>query len=271
MDHRALPFLGTIPEDVQEWLRQATLQHLWEAQPGILLRWIKEFELDQYKKIAHILFCKDWIRFNLTGALGTEYSDISGGGLLNNTTRRYEMSILEALGIPEAFDCLPEIHASTTVVGKITPQAANCTGLLSGTPVVSGLFDVVANPIGSGLTAPGRLCSIMGTWNINVALSENPVIPTKIRQCTIFGDDRYYACIDSSTTSASNLEWVLKNVLHGSIGYEEFESIISHYKSGDLTLQFMPFLHGGLRPGNPGAAFIGLNSEHTPRQICCAR
>jgi L-xylulokinase len=103
----------------------------------------------------------------------------------------------------------------------------------------------------------------MGTWNINIALSDMPVRPHKFRQCTIYADDRLYACIDSSATSASNLEWILKNIFHEQIGYDTFETIISGYKADELSLYFMPFIYGGLVPGNPGAAFVGLRSEHT--------
>jgi xylulokinase len=42
------------------------------------LVWLKNQEPRNYKKLRHLLVCKDYIRFRLTGELATEVSDASG-------------------------------------------------------------------------------------------------------------------------------------------------------------------------------------------------
>ena len=262
MDHRALSMVQAIEPQAKEELERLSLQDIWDAQPGMLLRWLKANEPAVYERVGAVLFCKDWIRYCLTGQVHTDYSDVSASGLFNNTRRSYDRTILELLGITEVEDALPEAIPSCQVAGQLTPDAAEACGLLPGVPVVGGLFDVDANPLGAGLVREGRFCVIAGTWNINVALSRSPITPKHIRQCIIYGDERFYACVDSSATSASNLEWFLQHVLDGQCSYADFEQVIGRYSPRDLDLMFMPFVHSGLRNDNPGATFYGLRSAH---------
>jgi len=262
MDHRAAGMVDAVDMEVEEELKKLTLQGVWDAQPGILLKWFKENELSDYKEINTVFFCKDWIRYCLTGQIKTEYSDISASGLLNNRTRVYDKNILELLDIPEIKDKMPEVISSYDVAGYITKQAAKETMLKHGTPVVSGLFDVTANSIGSGLVSQKQFCSIAGTWNINIALSKSCIIPERIRQCTVYADDNFYSYIDSSATSSSNLEWFMQNVLSGGCSYDDFERIIAQYGPDDVEIMFMPFIYSGLKNDNPGAVFYGLKSFH---------
>ena len=262
MDHRALHLVETFPEDRRRQLHALTLQNIWDGQPGMIAGWIKEHQPERYHQIGTILFCKDWIQSCLTGHLSTEYTDISAAGLMNNHTKAYDQAILELIGIPEMLSCLPVVIKSSQVAGAVTPEAAAQTGLISGIPVVGGMFDVTANSIGSGLIRQGQFCTIAGTWNINIALGQHPLIPQHIRQCTIYGDEQLYSYIDSSATSASNLEWFLHNVLNRSCSYDEFEHIIAQYQPSDVDLIFLPLVNGGLRNDNPGALFYGLKNYH---------
>jgi L-xylulokinase len=110
------------------------------------------------------------------------------------------------------------------------------------------------------LIHPGQLCTIAGTWNIYLALGTQPIIPDRSRQCTIYGDSNVFCYIDSSATSASNLEWFLTQALHGSCSYDKFEQVIA--EPGDAQVFFLPFIHSGFRNEHPGAMFYGLKNIH---------
>ena len=262
MDHRALPLVEAFPADRRERLEALTLQQIWDGQPGMLARWLKANEPERYAQIGAILFGKDWIQHCLTGRLSTEYTDVSASGLLNNLTKAYDPLILELLDIPELQASLPKVLSSSQVAGTVTATAAGQTGLAAGIPVVGGMFDVTANSIGSGLLRPGQFCTIAGTWNIVVAVGPQPLRPKKIRQCAVYGDAQMYSYVDSSATSASNLEWFLQNVLHRSCSYDDFEQIIAQYQPQDVDVIFLPLVNGGLRNDNPGALFAGLKNYH---------
>ena len=50
---------------------------VYAGSPHILLKWLKEKEKENFKKISTILHCKDWLNFMLTGELVTDNSDAS--------------------------------------------------------------------------------------------------------------------------------------------------------------------------------------------------
>ena len=85
----------------------------------------------------------------------------------------YSDALLEHYGIDELAGSLPPLVASDQIVGVVSESAAGLTGLVAGTPVVAGLFDVVASAIGSGLLHEGETCVIAGTWSINEVLSSD--------------------------------------------------------------------------------------------------
>ena len=270
MDHRALPVLNAFDLTTRAALRNLTLQTLWSGQPGLILRWLRQNEPGRYEQIEALLFCKDWLRYCLTGVIASDYTDISASGLYAVQARAYDAVILELLGIAEARAWLPEVRPSHQVTGVVQAGAAEQTGLTAGTPVVAGLFDVTANTLGAGLTDEGQFCSVGGTWSLNVALSRDPRVPTAIRQCTIYADETLYSNIDSSATSAANLEWFLRRALGESVTYQDFERALSAAQPADTAPLFLPFVCGGLRDDDPGGSFLGLRSAHSRDDLLVA-
>ena len=61
---------------------------------------------------------------------------------------------MTALGIPG--ESLPELTLSGTILGHISPSAAEATGIPAGTEVLAGMTDGCAAQLGSGALTPGR-------------------------------------------------------------------------------------------------------------------
>ena len=270
MDHRAQALLSELPPGARARLRELTLQTLWSGQPGLILRWLREHEPGRYNRARRLLFCKDWLRRCLTGEEASDYTDVSASGLYAVRARAYDAEIFDQLGIPEAGRWLTEVRPSWAVTGTVQASAGEQTGLAAGTPVVAGLFDVTANALGSGLVDEGCFCTVGGTWSLNIGLSRQPRIPEAIRQCTIYADERYYSYIDSSATSAANLEWLLRRVLGEDVTYGDFERALSGVATAAGQPLFLPFVCGGLRDDDPGGSFLGLRSAHGRDDILAA-
>jgi xylulokinase len=100
------------------------------------LLWIRENEPEIFRRSHKMLLAKDYIIFKLTGKFVTDYSDASGTNLFNLTEKKWDREILKALDISE--DLLPEVRPSTDRAGGITREAAEETGLITGTPVIIG-------------------------------------------------------------------------------------------------------------------------------------
>lgn len=249
-----------------------TLQSFWPAQPNALLAWFKQHEPETYENIGRVLLCKDYINYCLTGEVSTDYTDISGSSLLDVPNKAYSPELLGLYGIPEIADALPRPADSAQVIGTVTPQAAQDSGLAAGTPVVAGLFDVDASAIGAGVTRAGQACIIVGSWSINEVVTPEPVAATNLFMTSIFADPRYFLTIEASATSATNLEWFVTQFCaeerqeaerRGVSVYEVCNEAVANIPIENTNLIFHPFLYGSNVQSTARAGFYGVAGWHT--------
>lgn len=276
LDTRADAFITTwnaSSEYHQIW--QKTFQQLWAAQPPALLAWLKAHEPENYKNIGAILMCKDYIKFCLTGQTGTDYSDISASSLFDLGQRNYSDELLKNYGITECRDVLPHPIESYQIAGKVTSKAAEATGLIAGTPVVGGLFDVSATALGAGVINTGQACIIAGTWGINGVVTSEPVDDKRLFMNSIYIPEHYMA-IEASATSAINLEWFVTQFCaeetaeagrRGISVYDLCNERVKQVETGSGNLFFHPFLFGSNGQPNARAGFYGVGGWHTKNHL----
>ena len=263
-------------EIVRDWYADGTharaypqlCQQLMACQQAPLLRWMKTNEPEVYRNIRYVFSVKDYVRFRLTGEAWSEATDISGSALMDVKNGRFDRSLLELMGIGEIFDALPPLKSSSDICGCITGEAAERTGLLPGTPVAGGMFDVDACAIASGVVRPGQICTITGTWSINEFISQRPITGTQIAMNSIYAIPGYYLLEESSATSAGNLEWAIENCidtkgLSGGALYDYLQSAAGSIDPADCEVYYLPFLYGSNAHALAKACFVGLTSYHT--------
>jgi len=145
--------------------------------------WIQEHEPDTFRRIAHMGMLSDWVLFRLTGRFVTDPSAGSSSNLFDLRTRTWSASSLDLIGLSP--DVVPEVLEPGTVVDRLTPRAADETGLAAGTPVVVGGADTQLGLIGIGVVAPGRLTLVGGSfWQLTV-VTDRPLIDPKARVRTL--------------------------------------------------------------------------------------
>lgn len=243
-------------------------QKLLACQQAALLRWLKETHPDVYHNIKYIFSAKDYIRFCLTGQAFCETTDISGSGLMDVRNGLFSQTLLEILGIEEVHTALPPLKESYELCGCITEQAAQVTGLLPGTPVAGGMFDVDACAIACAVTSPGQICTITGTWSINEFVSRHPITHTEVSMNSLFAVPGYYLLEESSATSAGNLEWAIENCidtkgLTGQALYDYLSALAGEIAPEDSEVYYLPFLYGSNAHPLAKASFVGMTSYHT--------
>ncbi|MGY5778292.1 FGGY-family carbohydrate kinase [Rhizobium sp. LEGMi135b] len=281
LDRDGQPLLGIQSLDtraaglVEEWQAQGVgdrtypiaQQQPWSSQTPTLLAWLKRHRPETFARIGTVFLCKDFIVNRLTGMRVSEVSDMTGCGLLDVANRRYDRVLMEAYGLGDCADLLPSLIESAEIAGLITEEAASQTGLAVGTPVVGGLFDVIASAIGSGVTRTGDASIIAGTWSINQVIIDRPQLAGPVFMSSTFDGERYMA-IESSATSAANLEWLVR---------EFFSDVATDGRSpfdlcGELAATIVPaaddpiyhpFLYGAQQNGNARAGFYGVAGWHT--------
>ncbi|WP_429813925.1 FGGY-family carbohydrate kinase [Ensifer sp. B1-9] len=242
-------------------------QRPWPSQTPTLLAWLKRHRPDLFARIGTVFLCKDFVVNRLTGARVSEVSDMSGAGLIDVAARRYDAALMKAYGLGECLGLLPDLAESADIVGRVSEDAAAQTGLAKGTPVVGGLFDVVASAIGSGVTRTGAASIIAGTWSINQVIIDQPDLSSPLFMSATFDRKRYMA-IEASATSAANLEWLVREFFphDASDGRSPFDlccQLAAEVEPAANDPLYHPFLYGAQQDGNARAGFYGIAGWHT--------
>jgi autoinducer-2 kinase len=145
--------------------------------------WIAKHEPDVFASIAHVGMLGDWILTRLSGEFVTDPSLGSSSGMFDLAARSWSERVLAVCGLERSL--FPPIVESGTVVGTVTATAAGQTGLREGTPVVAGGADTQLGLLGIGVTQPGRLTIVGGSfWQATVVLDE-PLIDPEARLRTL--------------------------------------------------------------------------------------
>jgi xylulokinase len=134
--------------------------------------WLKRNEPQIYERTARFLHAGDYIIHKLTGEVYSDPSTSLKTGY-DPLSEEWPEFIERDLGIER--DKLPPVKKSGTIIGTITKETAQETGLPEGIPVCLGTTDGVASLIASGASSPGDWCSTLGTTLVVRGISEELV------------------------------------------------------------------------------------------------
>jgi autoinducer-2 kinase len=146
------------------------------------LRWLARHRPDLLDQAGGLGMLSDWIVYRLSGAQVTEPSCGSSSGMFTLAQRTWSASIPALSGLPAGV--LPPVVDPGTVVGQVTPAAAEQTGLQAGTPVVAGGGDTQLGLLGAGAAA-GEYTVVAGTFWQNTVLVPEPLIDPQARLRTL--------------------------------------------------------------------------------------
>lgn len=253
-------------------VRLYTYQKFWASQTNTLLKWIQQFEPELYQEIGSVLLCKDFINYCLTGVIGSDYTDMGATNLLDINKVAYNSEIFDLYGINDIISKLPQLQSCTKVLGKVSKKGAAYTGLLDGTPVVTGMLDVDACMVGSGVIKTGQASVIAGSWSVNTVVTDSPVLNSDLAMSTTFAVPNLWKSVEASATSVSNLEWFIREFCYKEQLEAQKRGVSVHVVCDELVntvlddkrpLIFHPYLHGSGDSGNARAGFYGLAGWHS--------
>ena len=145
-----------------------------------------------------------------------------------------------------------------------------------GTPVATGMFDVNACGIASGLSDEEQMCMVAGTWSINEFIRKTPVTNGTVALNSMFCMPGYYLVEEISPTSAGNMEWFIRNLMSyereeakaqgGSI-YDVTNKWVEEIEPQDNNIIFLPFLNGSNEDALAKGTFIGLTAYHNKQHM----
>lgn len=225
--------------------------------------WLRENEPETAKRTRWLLQPKDYLRYYLTGVIGTEPSDASATLMFDPHVRAWSQPLLEMAGWrPER---MPPLHESMEICAGLTRQAAADLGLRAGTPVVFGGSDQAALALGQGVIEPGQVSSTIGSGGQWFAPLAQPVHDPLLRLhlfCHVVPGRWHLEA--AMLTAGLALRWLRDNLLPGSSFAELADAAATAEAAGD-GLYFLPYLAGERTPhmdASATAAFVGLALRH---------
>ncbi len=210
----------------------------------------------------------------MTGNVCTDYSDANSEGCFDLRRLDWSEEILEAAGISP--DKYPECRPSSYVVGNVTPEAAEKTGLSTNTKVVIGSGDGVAANVGAGSIEPGKTYLCLGTSSWITTTSDKPVFDDQMRTVTwAHMVPGLYAPNGTMQFAGGAYQWIRNNIClmeayeagnAGKSPYDFMNEEVSKSPVGANGILFLPYFLGERAPRwdmCATGAFVGLTARST--------
>ncbi|MFO1074707.1 MAG: FGGY-family carbohydrate kinase [Geminicoccaceae bacterium] len=269
LDSRAGGIVAEWAGPVADAALALTGQQPHASAPSALLAWIKRHAPERYRRIAHAFAGKDWLRFCLTGTIGTDRTEASTS-FTNVATQAYAPEALRLFGLDELGPALPPIGGSAEIAGRVTAEAAALTGLAAGTPVACGLHDVTASALGIGGHAEGIIAIVAGTYSINETVSSAPKVDARWFCRNAIAPGRWHN-MAISPASAANYDWFLDTLCRheqemaeaaGQSVHDRLAPEIEAALAEPASVLFHPYLFGSPHGPVASAGFLGLRGWH---------
>jgi xylulokinase len=192
----------------QEKIFKLSGSELSSSSNGPKILWIKNHEPEIYEKARWFLTSHSYIVYKLTGQATVDiYSACSYAPL---------MDIEEICWLDQQIaginprSKLPKMFWSCDVVGGVTSQAADLTGLIEGTPVIAGTIDAAAEAISAGLSQTGEMMMMFGSSNSLIVLTEQLIRTPHFWGLNWLVPDTY-AVVGGMATVGSLTRWFRDN------------------------------------------------------------
>ncbi|MEG3767858.1 FGGY family carbohydrate kinase, partial [Alteromonas sp. 14N.309.X.WAT.G.H12] len=127
------------------------------------IKWLQEFEPDNFARIHKVLLPKDYLRFLLSGQFVSDMSDAAGTCWLDTGKRAWSNALLNACGLTQ--DNMPALVEGPHITGQLS-EALSHRWHMPQANIVGGAGDNAAGAIGSGIVNPGQAMISLGTSGV---------------------------------------------------------------------------------------------------------
>jgi len=180
--------------------------------------------------------------YNLTGVFAESVSTVSGSGLLNISTLKYDDFTLDYIGIRESQLGTLVTHND---VAPLTEKGASLLGISAGIPVVPAHPDGALNQVSNGAGVSGKMTFSVGTSAAIRYTIDKPVLPEKGQLWCYYGPTGWLS--GAAVAGACNcINWFVDRYIPGKLSFEELEKPDNVLR--DIPV-FLPFLYGERCPG----------------------
>lgn len=223
--------------------------------------WLRENKREDFERADKIVTVVDDIHHMLTGKWVTDITYGSRTSLMNIRTLTWDKEMLSLFGVNEEKLC--KLVEQGSVIGTVTPEFAEKTGIPVGIPVVSAGGDQNCGALGAGVTGKGMAQLTTGSGSYLIASADKPLLDKKRRfLCNVSAVKGHYIVEASMLSSAILYEWFYKNFYGGSMKQmaETINVEAEHSQVGANGMLALPYFQGrGCPDWNTSATGSFLN------------
>lgn len=237
--------------------------------------WLAEYRPDIWKQTHKFLLLSGFLNHRLTGrfvdSIGSQVGYIPFDFKKQRWAASWDWKWQALAMLPEH---LPELYPVGSVLGQITRQAAEATGLPVGLPVLAAAADKACEVLGSGCIGPeigGLSYGTTATININSSkyLEALPLVPPYPAAVP-----DQFACEVQIFRGFWMVRWFKEQFGHqemltaeqtGIVPEALFDEMVATVPPGSMGLMLQPYWSPGIRhPGRDAkGAIIGFGDIHT--------
>ncbi len=240
---------------------------------GPKILWWRDERPEDFGRIARFVVPGAYVAARLAGlSSGEAFVDrtyIHFSNLADTAATSWSPELLDAFGIDDSK--LPRIVAPLDIVGEVTPEGAERTGLPAGTAVAAGAGDQAAASLGAAVVDPGQAFESAGTASV-FAMCVGRFAPD-LRLKTLLAShsvvDGVFIALAFINGGGLALRWFRDELAPELAGRPDAYSVLDRWaeavEPGAGGLLWYPHVQGGVLPPNPHArgAWVGLTSAHT--------
>ena len=221
------------------------------------LRWFQAHRPDLMESASSVVSVAGWLGHRLTGEIASEAGLDCTLGLIDLSTRRHALPLLNRLKFP--VELLPPVLGSGERLGCLRPELAEKWGLPGGLPVTLAGADTQCGLLGLGVTRPGQSGAVLGwSGSVHMVMPE-PMLDLEARRT-------WSSCysVDSMYTVEANLgdcghafNWLARTLSGGQLSLEDADRLAEQAPlGGDGVLAFLG--PGPLSAPNAGLRMGGI-------------
>lgn len=264
LDQRSLAEKEEISEMAGSLLSEELLNRPSTGMLICSLYWMKKQLPDVYERVYKVMAPKDYIKYRLTGVIGTDPGD-AGAGLAYSVKKKcWCTELLKRLEISE--ELFPDVYEAAEIIAHISSKAAEETGLSEKTKVVSGTGDSMAQMIGNGVVEAGIMACNIGTSSQLAVVTDKPICDKRmICQLWCHGVENTWVYQGGALNGGNVLNWLKNKVLRDGRSFGELDAEAANVPAGCEGLLFLPYLAGERTPFNDPQArgvYFGLSMKH---------
>jgi xylulokinase len=233
------------------------------------IRMLGKTRPEALRRTRWLLSLKDYLNLRLTGMPGTDPATASYTQLFDVRQRRWSERIARECGV--SLEILPTVRPAVALAGRVTPGAAQLTGLEPGTPVAVGGPDGSTGALGIGAVRPGLTVDIAGTTDVLLHVTDMQTVRvTGGAMLNAYLLDDLWTVGGPTGLTGGGLDWLAATLGHESAAaaYRALGSTLDAADPGELMIRTT--LTGRRLPGwdaRVRGRIDGISGEHGPAHL----